>query len=403
MPETEPQAPPLERNARLGQLAGLSLGHTLNDGYVNFVAPLWPQVRQTFGLSNSGIGTIIFWWGLTTNFGQPIFGYLTDRWRPKRLLVVATLISTLFFSFIGYAQSLPVFIAFLIFGGMGVALYHPRAGALAVAVSGRHRALGMGIFSAGGAIGFAVGYLCSPYLHSLTGDMRGLMYAVPVGLVGAVVLFFINAEGRVQPRQAVFHLREHFLPYLPQIAPLMAVMVMRSAAVTAFANFIPQMLSDQGKELIAGGHAGFYFVAGGAIGGMVGGHISDRLGRRGITIVTLLISPPFLYYALRASELPSLTLFFALLFAAGFVMRCAEPTNITHTQELLPQGASLAASLGMGGAWGFAGLIAPFVGRLADDYGVEYALGWAVWVPVLAAAVALMIPRGATHTHAARE
>lgn len=387
----------LERRTRLIQLLGLSVGHALNDAYVNFIAPLWPHIKRQFSLSDYDIGLITLFWGLTTNFGQPVFGYITDRWQPKRLVVLATLISTLFFSFIGYTHSLPAFLACLVFGGLGVAIYHPRAGALAAAVSGGRRALGMGVFGAGGAIGFAVGYLASPYLHSLTGDMRGLAYAAPVGLVGTVALLAVNAEGHLSTSAGGFRLRQHLLPYLPQVLPLFVVMVLRSATVVAFANFLPLMLAAQGRALLAGGHAGFYFVAGGAIGGMVGGHISDRLGRRGITIVSLLLSPPILYCALYSAGWSSLAAFFALLFAAGFVMRAAEPTNITHTQEILPQGASLASSLGMGAAWGCAGLIAPLVGRLSDRFGAQYALGWVVWIPALAAVAAYFIPRGQTH------
>lgn len=381
------------RRTRIGQLLGLAFGHALNDGYVNFIAPLWPQIKLKFALSNSDIGAITFWWGLTTNFGQPLFGYLTDRRRPRRLVVVATLISTVFFSLIGFAESLPLFIVFLVLGGMGVSLYHPRGGALAVAVSGGRRALGMGIFGAGGAIGFALGYLCAPYLHDLTGNLMGLVYAAPVGIVGAGILYLINAEARIDQQAAGFSIRRDLLPYLGRLTPLLVVMVLRSSAVVAFANFIPLMLAAQGRTLVEGGHAGFYFVAGGAIGGMIGGHISDRLGRRGITIVTLLISPPFLYYALQAAGAPTLHAFFALLFAAGLIIRGAEPTNVTHTQEMLPRGASLAASLGMGGAWGAAGLIAPVVGRVADLHSVQYALGWVVWIPVIAAAAAWFIPR----------
>jgi len=385
------------RSARSIQLFGLSLGHALNDGYVNFIAPLGPRVEALFSLSHTDFGLITFVWGLFTNFGQPVFGYITDRWQPKRLIVIATLISTVFFSYIGYARSLPAFIAFLILGGMGVALYHPRAGALAVRVSGSHRALGMGVFSAGGAAGYALGFLAAPYLHNLTGDLRGLAYAAPVGVIGAGLLLLVNAEGRAPQSSVEFSFRKHFLPYWRSVSALFGVMVLRSAAVSGFTLFIPLMLDAQGRSLVKGGQAGFFFVAGGALGGMIGGHISDRLGRRGITIVTLLLSPPILYCAMAAAGLPSLALFYALLFVAGLVARAAEPVNITHTQELLPQGASLAASLGMGGAWGFAGLIGPLMGKLSDHYGVAQALGWLVWLPVAAAIVAFWIPRGETH------
>jgi MFS transporter, FSR family, fosmidomycin resistance protein len=386
------------RRVRVVQLAGLSLGHAVNDAFVNVVAPLWPQIQQAFGLNNAAVGSITFWWGLTMNFGQPIYGYLTDRWQPRRLVVAATLLSTVFFGGLGYAHSLPLLMVCLVLGGVGAAVYHPRAGALAVAVSGGRRALGMGIFGAGGAFGYALGYLCSPYLYHLAGSMKGLAYAMPVGLAGAVMLLLVDAEARV-PRaaDADFSFRRDVAPRLGKLMPLFVVMVLRSATVVAFATFIPIMLAAHGRELIAGGKAGFFFVAGGAVGGLIGGHVSDRLGRRGITIVTLAAGPALLWLTLRTAAYPGLGAFFAMLFVTGLIVRAAEPVNTTHTQELLPGGASLAASLGMGCAWGVAGLIAPLVGRLGDVYGVDYALQCVIWVPGLAAAAALFIPRGQTH------
>jgi FSR family fosmidomycin resistance protein-like MFS transporter len=386
------------------QLALLSLGHATNDGYVNFIAPLWPVVKAQYGLTNADIGSITFLWGLTTNFGQPVFGYLADRWQPRRLLVVATLVSTLVFSFIGWTQSLPAFFAALVLGGVGVALYHPRAGALSVALSGGRRALGMGLFSAGGTVGFAAGYLGSPYLHDLAGSTKGLAYACPLGLLTALLLWIMDPESkRRSPDQRSLQLRRDVLPHLRKLLPLLATMSLRSSAVVAFSNFLPILLASQGRALVAGGHAGFLFMAGGAVGGIVGGHISDRIGRRGITIVTLALAAPVMWWALRASALPSLAPFLALLFLTGFILRGTEGVNIAHTQELIPRGASLAASLGMGGAWGVAGLVAPPLGKLADRYGVDYALSWVVWVPLLAAATALLIPPGDTHRRSSVE
>ena len=34
------------RRTRISQLMALSMGHALNDAYVNFIAPLWPQIRS---------------------------------------------------------------------------------------------------------------------------------------------------------------------------------------------------------------------------------------------------------------------------------------------------------------------------------------------------------------------
>ena len=51
----------------------------------------------------------------------------------------------------------------------------------------------------------------------------------------------------------------------------------------------------------------------------------------------------------------------------------------------------MAAALGMGAAWGIAGLAAPLVGRLADLHGEAEALAWSAVLPVLGAFVAMRI------------
>jgi FSR family fosmidomycin resistance protein-like MFS transporter len=389
--------PPAARSQRAAQLALLSLGHAVNDGYANVIAPLWPVVKAQYGLTNAAIGNITFLWGLTTNFGQPIFGYLADRHQPRRLMVCATLLSTVVFSFIGWTHSLPSFLIALLIGGIGVALYHPRAGALSVAHSGGRRALGMGLFSAGGTVGFAAGYMGSPYLHDLVGSMKGLAYACPIGLITVLLMWVMDPEGKKTANAQTLNLRRDVFPQMSKLLPLLGTMALRSSAIVAFSNFLPLLLASQGRALVAGGHAGFIFMAGGALGGIVGGHVSDRLGRRGITIVSMALTAPVMWWALRVSGAASLAPFFGTLFLTGFVLRSGEGVNIAHMQELMPRGASLASSLGMGGAWGIAGLVCPPLGRLADQAGVEYALSWVVWIPLAAAIVALFIPRGATH------
>lgn len=389
-----------ERRQRIFQLLGLSAGHGLVDAYINFIVPLLPVVRRLFNLTHAATGVVMFWLGLFTNFGQPLFGYITDRYKPRHMLVVAAIVSTVFFGFIGFTRTLPLFMSFLLIGGLGTALYHPQAGALAVVASGRRRGLGMAIFAAGGAVGNAGGYLLAPYLYELHNSLTGLAWAVPVGVIGAFGLLAIRTDDGTAATAPRFRLRQHVLPHLPKVVPILITTTLRSMTVVGFYIFIPLMLAAQDRQLVEGGHAGFYFLAGGAIGGMICGHISDRIGRRGVTIATLLATPPLLYHALKASALPSLGPFFAMLFASGLMLRAAEPTNITHTQELLTGGRTVAASLAMGLSWGLAGLISPTVGKIADAHSVEYALRWIMWLPAIAAIAAFFIPRTDVHSRA---
>ena len=383
---------PNSRPARIWRLLVLALGHAMSDGYVNFIPPLWPVIRQQFSLTNTAIGQIATIFSIVCNFTQPIFGYVTDRLKLRRLLVLATLVCTGCFSAIGYPTTFRGFMALLLLGGLGVALYHPRAGAAAAHASGSRKGLGMAIFGAGGGVGYAAGALMSAHLYSRAGSLTGLIWAAPVGLTVAVILWLMDPEvhAAAEAQEEPFHAGTHLFPYWREVLPLLGVMTLRSASVVAFVNFLPLLMAGRNLPLIVGGRANFFFIAGGAVGGVVGGHLSDLWGRRGITVVTLLASPPLLYWSLMTGGWTALV----VLFVAGFVLRAAESVNIAHTQEVMPAGSSVACSIGMGGAWGLAGLIAMPVGMLADAHGELFALQATLWIPILAGLIALWIPRG---------
>ena len=215
-----------------------------------------------------------------------------------------------------------------------------------------------------------------------------------MGLAVAVILWLMDPEvhAAAEAQAEPFSVGVHLLPYWAKVLPLLLVMTLRSASVVAFVNFLPLLMAGRNLPLIVGGRANFFFIAGGAIGNVVGGHLSDLWGRRGITVVTLLASPPLLYWSLTTGGWTALM----LLFVTGFVLRAAEYVNIAHTQEVMPAGSSMACSLGMGGAWGLAGLIAMPVGMLSDTHGELFALKATLWIPVLAGLIALWIPRGST-------
>lgn len=356
--------------------------------------PLWFTVQSVFGLADSSIGAISLLLSLTTNFGQPVFGYIVDRWRLRNMIPFAVGLATVFICTVGFITGqLWLFVLFLMIGGMGIALFHPRGGSLAAEASGARRAFGMSIFGAGGAVGYAAASLAAPLLHSVglrvgLGPLQGFVFALPLGLGATFLLWRFNPQ-REAVEQPHFSLREHLLPHLGALAPLLVVMILRSATVTSYATFIQILQGRLGHSVLFQGAVLFSFVAGAALGGMVGGHLSDLYGRRCVTIISLLLSPPLLYFALHVPA----ALVLVLLFLAGFTLRGAESVNIAQTQDLLPHGMSTASAISMGFTWGVAGLVPPLVGVLSDrTHSLAFALAATTVLPVIAAVVAIALP-----------
>ena len=121
------------------------------------------------------------------------------------------------------------------------------------------------------------------------------------------------------------------------------------------------------------------FLLANAVSGPIGGHLSDRFGRRPVMIVSLAVAPLIFTLALG---LPGYWMV-AGLAAGGFMLMLPQPANVVMAQEYMPSSAGTAASMITGLAWGFGQLLCWPLGVLAERTSVEIALRLIVWLPLL--------------------
>ena len=179
-------------------------------------------------------------------------------------------------------------------------------------------------------------------------------------------------------------------PYARPLGLLYAIVVLRTLASLSFATFVPVMLTRRGVSVgQAGAVVAIYLFASG-LGGFLGGPAADRFGPRRVIALSLVAATPFLV----ASMLLSGWMFVVILALAGFFLQSTLPVNVTFGQSLAPVGAATVASLMMGFAWGMGGFSVPFVGMLADRFGIERTLLGLAFTPLLAAMCALPLPAG---------
>ena len=117
----------------------LCVAHLTVDVLATTTVSLLPSLEKHLGLEKGGflIGYII--WRVADSCGQMFFGYLGDRVRIKAIIWAGPLFSLFCFSFIGYVQSPVSMTLLLMFGGMGVAAFHPEAATTAGNLSPQHR------------------------------------------------------------------------------------------------------------------------------------------------------------------------------------------------------------------------------------------------------------------------
>ncbi len=374
--------------ARVAPLAALIAGHAVSDGCINLIPALWPVFQDRLGLTAAQIGNLAGLVSVTTNFGQPLFGYLADRFRVRHMEAIGPMLVGLFVGLMGQTELVWLFGLFYVLGGIGTAMFHPEGATLAGKVSGSRRGLGMSLFSGGGALGYAAGAPVAVFLYQRF-DTPGLMAAAVIGIVAGLGLRAVNVGRRYRDDDfEPLRLRRDVLPHLHKVTALFSLVTLRAVVIVGFNTFIALLAKQWGYDLSVGAYLLFLMVFFGGIGNIAGGVLSDHLGRRTVTVVSLLLSAPF-FFGFVHFGLPWGYLLIAL---AGFLGQMSVSVNIVQGQELIPAGPGVASSLTMGAAWGVAGLSMPIVGWLVDHQGPGPTLAMLGWLMVGAAVLAAFVP-----------
>jgi FSR family fosmidomycin resistance protein-like MFS transporter len=375
--------------------------------YMGFLPALLPVIALNLELDYKAVGLLVSMVTVFSQFSQPLFGFLGDRLGRRWLTIVAPAVTALSVSFIGLAGSYGLLLALLIVGSASTSAFHPQGAALTGALARPRSGLAMAIFTAGGNTGFGLGAVLIAAVVAALGPTRTWV-TLPGGLAAAV--FLALAIPRSVESSHAESLRRTVTHRTGWQAPLFAlywVVMLRAATATMFTTFVPMLINRRGEALLLGGYAILGFSLAGAVGGFVGGRLSEIIGRRAVTAAGFGLTAPCLYLFLHSEGL----LAGVLVFLTGAFLFSALPVNIVMAQELLPRHASTVSGVVMGFAWGVGGLGATGLGALADHWsitvgeleGLARALDLVPLVCLLAAAVGLALPRETARTQGMHE
>lgn len=137
----------------------LGIGHLVTDINQGALILLLPVVKAELRLTNAATALLVTAATLTSSMLQPVFGWLSDRWRLHALLPLGCLLAGTGIGLTALTNTYLGVMAAVAVSGIGIAAYHPEAAKSANAVSGDRRATGMSVYSVGGNLGFALGTL----------------------------------------------------------------------------------------------------------------------------------------------------------------------------------------------------------------------------------------------------
>ena len=370
----------------------LSLGHFANDTYPGFLAPLQPLLMQQaqYGLTLAGVLTSIA--SISGSIMQPVFGLWADKLRRPWLVILGPLVTALLFGSIGWWHNWYALAAVVLLGGLGTAAFHPQAAAITGQTGQKRKGLAMSLFVTGGNAGHALGPLIILSVVSLWG-MRYSMVTALLGVMVSLLLYLKlprTIELRPKTEQQLFTRTMWSSGGLGPLALIWLVVVIRAFVVSGLLTFAPIYLTERGYSVMIAGSANTLFEISGAIGSILGGILSDRIGRKEVIVLSMAGAFPGLWLFLHSSGLLSLV----MLSVAGFFIYSSISVNIIMGQDLFPRQAASISSLMMGMGWGIGGLAVTPLGALAERIGVYNALNGLIFVTLAGLAAALFIPRG---------
>ncbi len=382
---------------RLGLLFLLSFGHLVIDMIGGSLPVLLPVLKSEFSLSYTQLGVIILVSNLISSVIQPVFGIWSDRKAVLWLLPAGCLIAGLGIALVGFAPVYSFVLLAVTLNGIGSAAYHPEGSKQAFLISGERKATAMSIYSVGGNIGYGVGPVIAVMLLGLNGRQGMAWFLIIVVLIAFLLNHFQGAVRRMGdengyvPNEKGAGFAENTVKKgaLYALFLLIMIIIMRSLVHVGLTNFIPLYVEEYlhgSKEY--GALLLTVFLLSGAVGTIVGGPVSDRIGRRKVLIFSFLLVIPLLWLFLFSSGIWTLP----LAALSGFVLISTFSVTIVYAQELIPHNLGLASGLTLGFAFGVGALGGLAFGAAADLWGIPVVLKAICLLPIPGLLLSLALP-----------
>jgi len=380
-------------------VAGLFLLSAAGASYEIVPASVTPLVRESLGIGPTAAGWIVSVTLLTAVVASVPVGAALDRW-SVRVAVAGAAASLLLAGLWGWwaasAGAYPSLLGSRVLGGLGfLTVWNAGASVVGRAVTADLRATAVGLFTASGPAGFALGQFGGPLVARAWG-WPAVLVAFPAVAVPGVALFLFGSRGRrvdaasdPPDRAALGRLLRD-----PGVWTLCALCFLAFSLYLFLNSWLPSYLVEElAVDIGTAGLLTALFPAVGILARAGSGAVSDRLfggRRRPVAVLGFLATTPAVAGFLFTTRIPAVA---GLVVVAGFGVQLALGLLFSYVVEVVPRGVettavSMLTSVGLFGAF-----VAPIgAGAMIEAAGYRPAFGVAVVVGATGVAVALRAP-----------
>lgn len=377
-------------------LIAISIAHLINDLLQSVAPSIYPQLQKEYNLSMTQIGIVTLCAQLSASIFQPIVGAYTDKHPMPFSQVFGMALSTIGILALAYANNYYWILLAVVLIGIGASIFHPESSRVANLSSGGKLGFAQSIFQLGGYAGIAFTPLLMVWII-LPNGQKSIIWLLLLTFTAKALLIYVgiwrknllNGKGRNTIN------RQNLMPEISRkrrnisIIILLILIISKyfySSGITNYFQFytIEKFGIGENQAQIYL----FYFLAATAIGTLLGGLITDRLGKNFVIGISVYGAIP-LVLALPYANLFATAI---LIIMIGVIISLPFSAILVYAQQLMPHKVGAVSGLFYGFAFGMSGLGATILGVIADAEGIEFIYKITSFLPILGLVI-LLLPK----------
>ena len=294
-------------------------------------------------------------------------------------------------SLLGIAPSYIVLCILLFVAGLSSVFFHVPSPVLVKEISGKRVGKGMGFFMIGGELARTLGPLIIAGAISLWG-LEGTYKLIPFGFFASIIIYIKLKKvdtTKASKGNKDISVGKTFKKLLPLFLIMAGLILFRQLMKSGLTTFLPTYFKDiknQGEWV--GVIALVVYEAGGILGTLFGGSLSDRIGRKKVLLASGIISPFLLILFLHSQGVIG----FAILIVMGLIQFSSSPVLLAYIQDINSDHPSFVNSIYMFISFAFSALTVLLFGVVSDWKDLSFALNISAYIALGAIPFIILLP-----------
>ncbi len=366
---TAATAESFSRDAKVISLVGVA--HGISHFFQLVLPPLFPFLRDEFGVSYVTLGAVMGVFYTVSGVGQFVAGFAVDHFGARRVLLAGLGVFSAGVLLCGFVSAFWMFFPLAVLLGLGNCVFHPADfSILNASVTPRRLGHAYSTHGIGGNIGWALAPVASFGLATAVG-WRGALIVLGALGIGVLAMLYVNRdllanEPRHAPEGAKVNISGTAVFLQRPVLLCFAYFALLSMALIGVQTFGPTAINAlHGTPLAVATSAVTGYMIGGAAGILLGGFVAGWTTRHDLVAATGMAIAATLM-GVFTTALPAWVVI-PLITVVGFASGLTNPSRDLIVRKAAPAGAS-------GRVYGFVysgldlgALIAPlFLGTLLD-------------------------------------